>query len=131
MRDTNLVNALREHAAWAQANEWETPITLGDDLVEAADRIANQSTHIAALQQEIEKLRGQMPHWIPVEERLPETESWGASKVVLGIVQNESGFPPPNPCFCVYLGNQQWTIRGRMATITHWMPLPEVPEEVE
>ena len=60
MRDTNLVNALREHAAWAQANEWETPITLGDDLVEAADRIANQSTHIAALQKEIEKLRGQL-----------------------------------------------------------------------
>lgn len=59
MRDTNLVNALREHAEWAQANEWETPITLGDDLAEAADRIANQSTHIAALQQEIEKLRGQ------------------------------------------------------------------------
>lgn len=59
MRDTNLVNALREHAEWAQANEWETPITLGDDLTEAADRIANQSTHIAALQQEIEKLRGQ------------------------------------------------------------------------
>lgn len=59
MRDTNLVNALREHAEWARANEWETPITLGDDLVKAADRIANQSTHIAALQQEIEKLRGQ------------------------------------------------------------------------
>lgn len=113
----------------------------------AADRIANQSTHIAALQQEIEKLRGQNEQlreaaalvtkesaellerrWIPVEERLPETESWGASKVVLGIVQNESGYPPPNPCFCVYLGNQQWTIRGRMATITHWMPLPEPPE---
>ena len=36
MRDTNLVNALREHAEWAQANEWETPITLGDDLAEAA-----------------------------------------------------------------------------------------------
>lgn len=57
MKDTNLVNALREHAEWARANEWETPITLGDDLVEAA---ANQSTHIAALQQEIEKLRGQL-----------------------------------------------------------------------
>jgi hypothetical protein len=27
MRDTNLVNALREHAEWARANEWETPIT--------------------------------------------------------------------------------------------------------
>lgn len=60
MRDQELVNKLREHAEWARANEWETPITLGDDLVEAADRIANQSTHIAALQQEIEKLRRQM-----------------------------------------------------------------------
>lgn len=59
MRDTNLVNALREHAEWARANEWETPITLGDDLTEAADRLENQNTHIAALQQEIEKLRGQ------------------------------------------------------------------------
>ena len=52
MRDTNLVNALREHAEWAQANEWETPITLGDDLAEAADRIEAQA-------KEIEKLRGQ------------------------------------------------------------------------
>ena len=57
----------------------------------AADRIANQSTHIAALQQEIEKLRGQNKQlreaaalvakesaellerrWIPVDKRLPE-----------------------------------------------------------
>lgn len=59
MKDQELVNALREHAEWAKGNQWETPITLGDDLAEAADRIANQSTHIAALQQEIEKLRGQ------------------------------------------------------------------------
>lgn len=33
MRDTNLVNALRELAEWAQANEWETPITLCEALV--------------------------------------------------------------------------------------------------
>lgn len=59
MNDQDLVNALREHAEWARANEWETPITLGDDLAEAADRLENQNAHIAALQQEIEKLRGQ------------------------------------------------------------------------
>lgn len=53
MRDTNLVNALREHAEWARANEWETPITLGDDLTEAADRIETQA-------KEIEKLRAQL-----------------------------------------------------------------------
>ena len=51
MRDTNLVNALREHAEWARANEWETPITLGDNLTEAADLIEAQA-------KEIEKLRG-------------------------------------------------------------------------
>ena len=59
MKDQELVNALREHAEWAQANEWETPITLGDDLAEAADQLENQNAHIAALQQEIEKLRAQ------------------------------------------------------------------------
>lgn len=60
----------------------------------AADRIANQSTHIAALQKEIEKLRGQNKQlreavalvvkesaellerwWIPMEERFPEKEA--------------------------------------------------------
>lgn len=59
MKDQELVKALREHAEWQRGNEWETPITLGDDLVEAADRIANQQTHILALQKEIEGLRNQ------------------------------------------------------------------------
>lgn len=59
MRDQKLVNALREHAEWAEGNQWETPITLGDDLAEAADRLENQNAHVAALQQEIETLRGQ------------------------------------------------------------------------
>lgn len=55
MRDTNLVNSLREHAEWAERNQWETPITLGDDLAEAADRIEAQA-------KEIEKLRAQLRH---------------------------------------------------------------------
>ena len=53
MRDTNLVNALREHAEWARANEWETPITLGDDLTEAADLIEAQAKEIDALRNEL------------------------------------------------------------------------------
>lgn len=55
MRDTNLVNALREHAEWAEGNQWETPITLSDDLAEAADRIEAQA-------KEIENLRAQLRH---------------------------------------------------------------------
>ena len=53
MRDTNLANALREHAEWARANEYETPITLGDDLAEAADRIEAQAKEIDALRNEL------------------------------------------------------------------------------
>lgn len=53
MRDQNLVNAMREHAEWARANEWETPITLGDDLAEAADRIEAQAKEIDALRNEL------------------------------------------------------------------------------
>lgn len=61
MKDTNLVNALREHADWWENGDMMDPLGgLEKDLLAAADRIVNQSTHIAALQKEIEKLRGQL-----------------------------------------------------------------------
>lgn len=134
MEDKNLVNKsvkvdkLISNLREIPRDTRKASLDVYDLCIAVADRLANDQTHIAVLQQEIDRLRAQVPRWIPVEERLPELQNWGASKVVLGIVQNESGYPPPNPCFCVYLGNQQWTIRGRMATITHWMPLPEPPE---
>ena len=53
MNDQDLVNGLCEHAEWARANEWETPITLGDDLAEAADRIEAQAKEIDALRNEL------------------------------------------------------------------------------
>lgn len=127
MRDTNLVSALREHAEWAEGNQWETPITLGDDLTEAADRLENQNAHIAALQQEIEKLRAQLPRWIPVEARLPEDRSdvlvvaywherWGAYM---------GWCAPERAAWSVHVGIGD---RSDIA-VTHWMPLPEPPKE--
>nr|DAH93471.1 MAG TPA: TSP-4cc coil region of thrombospondin-4 (TSP-4) [Caudoviricetes sp.] len=53
MRDTNLVNALREHAEWAEGNQYEAPITLCDDLAEAADLIEAQAKEIDALRNEL------------------------------------------------------------------------------
>jgi hypothetical protein len=53
MRDTNLVNSLREHAEWARANEWETLITLCDDLAGAADLIEARAKEIDALRNEL------------------------------------------------------------------------------
>ena len=126
MKDQELVNALREHAEWQRDNEWETPITLGDDLVEAADRIANQNTHILALQKEIEGLRAQLPRWIPVTERLPKDRS---DVLVVAYWHERWG---------VYMGwcapeRAEWSVhigigdRNDVA-VTHWMPLPEPPE---
>ena len=53
MRDQDLVNALREHAEWAEGNEWETPIALCDNLAEAADLIEAQAKEIDALRNEL------------------------------------------------------------------------------
>ena len=40
MEIKELIQALRADAEWAHANEWETPITLGDHLDAAADALA-------------------------------------------------------------------------------------------
>ena len=126
MKDQELVKALREHAKWQRGNEWETPITLGDDLVEAADRIANQDTHIAALQMEIEKLRAQLPRWIPVEERQPEV--WRNDETAELV-----NYMICSPDFGVDIGNyhakaKKWLCMALPCTVTHWMPLPSGPE---
>lgn len=94
----------------------------GLDLVERlTDRCARYAEEIAVLQ---ERTR-----WIPVEERLPIiSHLWGVSDVVLCIISDPSGYPPPNPGLCVYLENGKWTCHGAYVTVTHWMPLPDGPE---
>lgn len=53
MKDQGLVNSLREHAEWARTNEWETLITLCDDLAGAADLIEARAKEIDALRNEL------------------------------------------------------------------------------
>ena len=120
MRDTNLVNSLREHADWWENGDMmDPPGGLEKDLFAAADRIEAQA-------KEIEKLRAQLPRWIPVEERLPEDrsdvlvvtywhEKWG---VYMGWCA------PERAAWSVHVGIGD---RNDVA-VTHWMPLPEPPE---
>lgn len=122
MRDTNLVNALREHAEWAEGNQYEAPITLCDDLTEAADVIEAQA-------KEIEKLRGQLPRWIPVEERLPEygvrvlaTDMYEGDDYT-GIRTREEYTDDTDGC---WIGEHGWWYA--IDDATHWMPLPKAPE---
>ena len=73
MKDQELVNKLWTHLEAARKiGLYPGKSGIWAVIEQASDRIANQNTHIAALQKEIEKLRGQLPRWIPVEERLPE-----------------------------------------------------------
>ena len=151
MRDTNLANKLREHAEWAEGNQYETPITLCDDLAEAADRLENQNANIAALQQEIEKLRSQNEQlrgaaalvakesaellerrWIPVTERLPE---YGVRVLATDMYEGDdyTGIRTreeyPDDADGCWIGEHGWWYA--IDDATHWMPLPKVPEVVQ
>ena len=125
MRDTNLVNALREHAEWAEGNQYETPITLCDDLEEAAALIEAQA-------REIEKLRGQLPRWIPVTERLPEygvrvlaTDMYEGDDCT-GIWTREEYKDDADGCW--YDDHGWWHASD---DVTHWIPLPKAPEAMK
>lgn len=85
------------------------------------------------LQAENEKLKAQVPRWIPVEERLPEKHSeyivcacdegepideriWGDTVVVCADYYDGA--------FTWYEGNTEYDISD---IVTHWMPLPGLP----
>lgn len=76
MRDHELINALHRLkvetgslACLGCEHEHNCGVHGCAIMREAADRIANQSNHIAALQQEIEKLRTRVHNWMPLPER--------------------------------------------------------------
>lgn len=155
MRDQELISAIRRLkvetgslACMGCGHEHNCGVSGCAVMREAAGRIANQSTHVAALQQEIEKLRGQNKQlreaaalvakesvellerrWIPVEERLPEN----FQKVLCwGEYFRYGDF---NAMFADYaLGyqiNGNWggeVANGTKARALAWMPLPEPPE---
>lgn len=126
MKDQELVNKLRTHLeVTRKIGLYPGKSGIWAVIEQAADRIANQSTHIAALQQEIEKLRGQVPRWIPVEERLPDHD-----ELVLVIA---SGKPKENITLdeaveLATLYSDGWCLETWPewvgAKVTHWMPLP-------
>lgn len=73
-----------------------------------------------------------MPRWIPVTERLPGIDDgdW-----VLGVVNGFAhGIVYKNAIVTVeyYENSGCWSLHDSDAkvTVTHWMPLPELPEEV-
>lgn len=70
-----LADRLREHAEWAAANEWETPITLGDDLAQAADAIDKLQAELERVKRERDAAMdaiGRMAEYIVTYGRVDE-----------------------------------------------------------
>ena len=120
MRDQELVNALRRLkvetgslACLGCGHEHNCGVSGCAIMREAADRIANQNTHIAALQLEIEKLRAQVevrPYrigetvYVLLQDGAifyPETNGWYISKEVIGAISPD-GFYLGDPVDDVY-----------------------------
>ena len=51
LMNAELIKVLKEDAEWAHANEWETPITLGDHLDAAADALEAVDKRAEALEE--------------------------------------------------------------------------------
>ena len=125
MRDTDLVSAITGNTG---DSGWKDMIPQVDSSDFPAQWMpsALECSIIDAQAKEIEKLRGQLPRWIPVEERLPEDrgdvlvvaywhERWG---VYMGWCA------PERAAWSVHIGIGD---RNDVA-VTHWMPLPSGPE---
>lgn len=147
MKDQELVKALRTHLEVARKiGLYQGKSGIWAVIEQASDRIANQNTHILALQKEIEGLRSQNEQlreaaalvakesaellerrWIPVEERLPEDP---VKKVLVFVPHTHGDIVDAGR----YLGADGWVLEGWHLTqnaVTHWMPLPEPPEVEE
>ena len=90
-------------------------------LDKAAEAIERLTAENAALREKV-------PQWISVEDRLPE--AW---KDEDGVLVNYMIYTPE---FGADIGNyhamaKRWLCMAIPCTVTHWMPLPEPPEEGE
>lgn len=83
----------------------------------------------AQAQAENVALREKVPRWISVEDRLPEVWKNEGNDVLVNYMIYA-------PEFGADIGNyhaeaKRWLCMAIPCTVTHWMPLPEAPEEGE
>ena len=131
MENAELIKALKEDAEWAHANEWETPITLGDHLDAAAAALEATEKRIAELEA--------AQRWIPVGERLPDDVG---SYLVYYHEWSNGDFLPKYDDYRIrvmrFMNNGKWRMpvctdkRCEADTnreVTHWQHLPPPPQK--
>ena len=93
-------------------------------LLDRADRVADQSAGRIMKQaaKRLEELN-QEQKWIPVTERLPSDDVPSTMYLCFwnGIIR-----------VCKYWRTRKcFELRGKVVKVTHWMPLPNPPKEVD
>ena len=125
MKADHIVEALTGDSGWKDM----IPQVNSSDFPTQWVPSAYECSIIDAQAKEIEKLRGQLPRWIPVEERLPDYDDL--------VLVTASGKPKENITLdeaveLATLYSDGWCLETwpewTGAKVTHWMPLPEPPE---
>ena len=124
--NTELIKALREDAEWVHANEWETPITLGDHLDKATNALEAADKRV----KELEEAQG----WIHVKERLPTVSEYRNGDKFKSMDSNE--LVPFLVCcedteipFRAFYDGKSWGDGWGKQNVTHWQNLPQPPEK--
>ena len=124
--NTELIKALKEDAEWAYANEWETPITLGDHLDEAANALEAADKRVKELED--------AQRWIHVKERLPTVSEYRNGDKFKSMDSNE--LVPFLVCcedteipFRAFYDGKSWGDGWGKQNVTHWQKLPQPPEK--
>lgn len=113
MTKEEIVQALRVCGAMLEQIGRELQLVEGDSysvMAYAADLIEAQAA-------EIEKLKAQVPRWIPAADKIPPDQ-----EEVLVLTQSKNGVRNVDKG---YWAIDHFIHRGR-SEVTHWMPLPGV-----
>lgn len=116
-----LVKRLREHNGWA----------LNETLDQAADAIEELSRENESLAKSVNEASEILrKRWIPVAERLPESQGPFLTRYGFGDASIETGQFFYGVLYYLYADAEpHWQHESVGVEVTHWMPLPEPPKE--
>ena len=125
MTDKEIIQALRCCEKEVCADGGLCPLFSDADCIVHLGEAATDL--IERLTAENAALREKVPQWISVEDRLPEVWKNEENDVLVNYMIYA-------PEFGVDIGNyhaeaKRWLCMAIPCTVTHWMPLPEAPEE--
>ena len=107
---------------------WETLLVCKNTMHEAADAIDKQNVIISGLNETIKMYENETPQWIPVTERLPESQGPFLTRYGFGDTSIETGQFFYGVLDYLYADAEpHWQHASVGVEVTHWMPLPAPP----